>query len=144
MNKWSRKYEQCIKCWETKTKHHWLWLCWKCYSLKPSRKKQSKIATTKFNFKKKIFYRLRYKWPLSKKEIWNRYYIRHKEVVLLMKRASDYKRRWKDYMQMYINWKLRLLPFKTLEKPMSNNERYEQWKKDIKDFEKLKKHFEEN
>lgn len=157
--RWSYKYTHCIRCWTCDHKHKWRWLCTSCAdkerSKKTNRKKVRKIAKTKYFIKKRIFHWLetpekKKTWPdkfLTEKDkiLYKKsYYQKNKEIIKLISKAYRMEKRGENPMKIIIKWKTRLLPFVWLmEKPSyTEEEKYEEWKKEQEIFLKLKKYYE--
>jgi len=124
--RWSYKYKRCIECNSTKREHIWKWLCRKCLDNKPHIKKRKKESVN------------RWKWQRD-------YFKRNKEVLNLLSKMYRKRRLWKDCLKIVINWKDRLMPFTTLEKPVAtckNMWKYEEWKVKIRQFNLLKTYYE--
>lgn len=140
--KWSYKYNHCIVCGNCNHKHKWKWLCTSCFD------KQRYNDPKRIITRKKISnnYYLKSKTDIIKKErIYNnikKYQEKNKEILRLLRLVRYKKNRWYKIMEYNINWKIKYLPFETLEKPKTHNDKnYNKWQQDIKDFELLKKYY---
>jgi hypothetical protein len=140
--KWSYKYNHCIVCGTCNHKHKWKWLCTSCFD------KQRYNDPKRIITRKKISnnYYLKSKTDIIKKEkIYNnikKYQEKNKEILRLLRLVRYKKNRWYKIMEYNINWKIKYLPFETLEKPKTHNDKnYNKWQQDIKDFELLKKYY---
>lgn len=143
--RWAFHYDKCIKCNTTNFQHESKWLCKSCYSKKirknmsPKKKKELYNKTVVWGEKNKD------KLLASSRKATKKYAQKNKEVLNIKNRV--YRRRAKGLpcMQANLWWKLRFLPFESLEKPTVytwNEREIHNWKKNMKDFEILKKFYE--
>lgn len=155
--KWSYSFDHCIICGTCNFKHKWRWLCTSCWDKerknKRNRKISRKIASAKYSFRRRVNHWLnkitkpKY-WPVrilseeDKKEYKKSWYEKNKEVMKLISKAYRMEKQWLNPLKIMVNWKTRLLPFTTLEKPkMTTDPKYEEWKKNQNDFLKIKSYY---
>ncbi len=155
--KWSYSFDHCIVCGTCKFKHKGRWLCTSCWDKerknKRNRKISRKIAWVKYSFRRRIKHWLDTKiapkyWPArilseeDKKEYKKSWYEKHKEVMKLISKAYRMEKKWLNPLKIMVNWKTRLLPFTTLEKPkMTTDPKYDEWKKNQSDFLKIRSYY---
>lgn len=144
---WSKKYKKCNKCWTIEIKHKWRWLCLKCYdkqrAKKQKRKEVLRNATRKYIEKNKLYE----KYKKSKIESVKKYYKKNKEALQIIRRVRYRFNKWLKCLEFNINWKIKYLPFESLEKPnktTNNLKKYDEWKKNMEDFKILKNYYLKN
>lgn len=143
MKKWSYKYKQCIKCWTTEKKHSAKWLCTVCYhqninSKKPKEERLQSIQKIQ-NWRKNN--------PDKIKIINRNSYIKNQRAIYLLKKARRRISKGKPCMQANLWWKLRNLPFESLERPSTygqTDNAYEKWKQNMKNFEIIRNYYEKD
>lgn len=146
--KWSYKYEHCISCGKVDKPHKWRWLCTRCRDKKrdqdPKRKEQKYKACIKWhenNYKRipreewKPMGNLKRLTPEQKKEYQHQWYMKNREVIWLLRKWEVRKRKWLPTIQ--ILWKH--IPYFDITKPLAL-ERYDEWKKNMELFDKVRKY----
>lgn len=130
--KWSRNYKYCIKCYTNTNKHKWNWLCTSCfdknrYKNNEKRRIQNKIRWTKFHFNVRI---LQYLFKKKHKKTWPDI-IRDKKINSLYAKIWYWLKKWKNLIQININWNYNYLPFEEIydKKNVKYKKQQEEYKK---------------
>jgi len=153
--KWAYKYEHCIECWQSNSKHKGKWLCTKCWDKERGktgkRKRQNMIKSRKFYYKERIlmflvkteFKKKKRNWTNESMDIYKKeWYKQNKERISLEKKTKTRLKNWLPCLQMYIKWKLRYFAFAWIDKPKVKPEFDLNYQKTKKEYNILKSYYE--
>jgi hypothetical protein len=133
---WSRKYKQCIECNSIKSRHKWNWLCLLCYDKNRNKNSkriiQNKIRSYKYWYNVRI---MQYLYKKRHKKSWPKQ-IRDEKIIPLLKKIWYYKRKWKEMIQINIDWIYEYLPYNEMV-----GRKHPDYRQQQKEFELLKKYY---
>ena len=160
MIKWSNKYECCIKCWTTEIKHKGNWKCRRCWSYDYTHKNEYNLFKRKLSkqinyTRQKVEYKLNTPvkpkpwrkiniYSKTRKEQKKEWWLRNKDRILTLQKWLQLHKKWKQVIELFINWERLFIPYMELVKPKGhhiNSEKMQEYQKNIKLYNQIVKFY---